>query len=218
MSNDSRGRKYERGADLEFDRVWYFSDAVYAIALTLLVLDLGVPVLQNGKDAGDLLDALNDRLPQLASFALAFFFIARYWLAHHAFVAMLRRVNTGLIVRNLCYLAFIVFLPFPTGLFGRYEDNPISVLLFGLTLAMISAFEVVMLDYSWQARLLKRDMPSDVFHWGRLASILPVLLILVTLPLALINASVTPLLWLLILPLEALIDRRKPADAEEYFP
>ena len=121
-------------------------------------------------------------------------------------------------VRNLCYLAFIVFLPFPTALFGRYEDNPISVLLFGLTLAMLSAFEVVMLDSSWRARLLKRDIPPDVFRWGRLASIVPVLLILVTLPLALLNASVTPLLWLLILPLEALIDRRKPADADEYFP
>ena len=110
-----RSSGYERGSE-EFSRLLAFSDGVFAIAMTLLVVGIAVPTLADGGDVGQLADALNDLVPNFTSFFISFTVIGRYWVAHHHFFSMLRRVDGRLIWVNLLYLAFIAFLPFPTAL------------------------------------------------------------------------------------------------------
>ena len=117
---------YERGSD-EFSRVLAFSDVVFAIAMTLLVVGIALPTISDVDSVSELADALGDQEAAFISFFISFAVIGRSWMAHHQFVARLRAIDGGLISINLVYLAFIAFLPFPTDLIGTYFENPLSV-------------------------------------------------------------------------------------------
>ena len=89
-SDDEPARYERRGTGLEFDRVAFFSDAVYAIAMTLLVVGIGVPHV---RDAA-LGKALSDRGAEISSFFIGFAILGFYWISHHALMAQLRAINT----------------------------------------------------------------------------------------------------------------------------
>ncbi len=110
-----------------------FSDAVFAIAMTLLVVGIEIPDLSDADSVGELADALSDDLAAFISFVISFLVIGRYWVAHHAFFSRLAAVDNGLIGINLIYLLFIAFLPFPTGLLGNFFDNPLSIVVYATT-------------------------------------------------------------------------------------
>jgi uncharacterized membrane protein len=206
---------YERGSD-EFTRVLAFSDAVYAIAMTLLVVGIGVPALRDSGDEGELLRKLGDLVPELISFFLSFAVIGRYWVAHHQFFARLRAVDPALIAINLVYLGFVAFLPFPTGLLGNYFDNPISVCLYAVSVAIVSGLEVVLFARAYRAGLLRRLIPPEVFRWGAEAAFLPVVFFLISVPVAFANTVAAVVVWFLALPAQLLVlDRRKPPGADE---
>ncbi len=100
----------------------FFTDAVFAIAMTLLIVSIGAPALQGDiSEPNELWGAPCEMAPEFFSFFLAFLLLARYWMAHHEFFSSLDRVDRSLIAANLVYLAFVAFLPFPTELVGRYE-------------------------------------------------------------------------------------------------
>jgi hypothetical protein len=104
VSRQRRGTwSYEEGEGAAFDRVAYFTDAVFAIAMTLLIVSVEAPELAGPQDDPDsLLDPLYDLGPQLFSFFIAFLLLGRYWMTHHAFFAALRRVDRRFIGLNLC--------------------------------------------------------------------------------------------------------------------
>lgn len=211
---------WERSAGLEFDRVSFFTDAVFAIALTLLVLEVGVPELAAGEheSSAALLDGIADKLPKIISFVIAFALIGRYWLAGHKFFAQLRAVDSRLMGINLLYLGFVAFLPFPTALVGEYEGNPISVVAFAIALGAVSGMETVLFAYARRHGLLRTVLPDDVYRWGMLASGIPVIIFTVTLPLAFVDTTLTLVSWLVLGPLlQALVDRLAPGDVGDFF-
>ena len=114
------GRYQRSSTSLEFDRVIFFSDAVFAIAMTLLVVGIGIPKVA---DAG-LDQALRDKRQEILSFFVSFVVIGFYWLSHHQFVSQLRAVDRTFMKLNLLYLAAIAFVPFPTALVGRVRHPP----------------------------------------------------------------------------------------------
>ena len=134
---------YERDA-AEFNRTLAFTDGLFAIAMTLLVVDLAVPVLHHDSSVHELADQLNGEKEKFVSFFISFAVIGRYWLAHHAFFSQLARMDRPLIALNLVYLAFIALLPFPTALLGEYFSNPLSVVIYAVNVAIVSGMEVVL--------------------------------------------------------------------------
>src|SRR5215210_7817979 len=92
-------------------RVAAFSDGVFAIAITLLVIEIAVP----GKEIeGErLTEALEDLLPQFFSFVFSFMVIGRYWIAHHLMLDHARQANATLLWLKLMFLLCVAFLPFP---------------------------------------------------------------------------------------------------------
>jgi uncharacterized membrane protein len=142
MTDDRRApTRYERtNPGLEFDRVAFFSDAVYAIAMTLLVVGIGVPHVRDA-NLGSALAHLDS---EIISFFIGFFVLAYYWLSHHALVAQLRAVNPFFLAINLLYLAVVAFLPFPTALVGTNGDAPLAFILFACSLAAVSILEVAL--------------------------------------------------------------------------
>jgi uncharacterized membrane protein len=206
---------YARGTD-EFTRVLAFSDAVYAIAMTLLVVGIAVPTGRLDS-VHDLADALNDLTPNFVSFFISFAVIGRYWAAHHHFCSLLARIDNGLIGINLLYLAFVAFLPFPTALMGEYFENPLSVAIYAVMVAIISGLEVVLLRHAHRHGLLRKSMPEDVFRWGVLQSTAPVVFFLISVPVAFANTTVAVCMWFLGVPFGIAANRRKPADSDRYF-
>lgn len=186
---------WRRGVGIEFDRVANVTDAVFAIALTLLVLDLGIPALKDSQSPAALLDALRDEVPRLIGFAVAFILLGRYWATQHTFFAMLRAIDRRFITLLFVYLAFVALLPFPTSLVGRYEGNPLAVILLALTLSTISAMQVVLFAHARRAGLLRRPIAHEVFRAGLLQTLAPVIVLVGTLPLAFLSTTLTLIVW-----------------------
>ncbi len=193
-----------------------FSDGVYAIAMTLLVVGIGVPTLQNAGDEGELLRDLGDLVPELISFFLSFAVIGRYWVAHNQFFGRVGAIDTGLIAINLVYLAFVAFLPFPTGLLGNYFENPVSTSLYALTVAIVSGLEVALFARAYRAGLLRRRIPRDVYRWGAAVAFSPVIFFTLSIPVAFVNTTAAVVVWFLAMPFQQLVfDRRKPPGTDE---
>ena len=207
---------YERGG-VEFARVLAFSDGLFAIAMTLLVVGIAVPTLEDASDVGELADALGDLTSNFISFFISFAVIGRYWVAHHALFSQLTRIDGGLIGLNLIYLAFIAFLPFPTALLGIYDENPLSVAIYAVIVAVVSGLEVVLFDYARRHALLRRAIPDDVYRWGNMISLSPVFFFALSIPIAFVSTTVAVASWFLFVPFSAVARRWKPAGADEFF-
>jgi uncharacterized membrane protein len=209
-------RRYPRGSD-EFGRVLSFSDGLFAIAMTLLVVGIVVPEIADPDSIGDLADALNDLSDSIVSFVISFAVIGRYWIAHHQMFSLLGAMDRGLITLNLVYLGIVAFLPFPTALLGNFFDNPLAFTVYAVTIAAVSGMEVVLLRHAHRAGLLSRPMPEEVFRFGALMSLSPVVFFLASIPVAFWSSEVAVVMWFLGIPLGIWGNRRAPAGAAEYF-
>jgi uncharacterized membrane protein len=198
----------------EFARVLAFSDGLFAIAMTLLVVGIEVPDLKDPDNVGDLADALNDLSPAFISFAISFIVIGRYWLAHHQFIARLRGIDQALIGLNIVYLGFIAFLPFPTALLGELFENPLSVVVYAVAVAAVSGMEVVLFRRAHRDGLMKIELSPDVYRWACLMSLSPVVFFLISIPVAFLSTTLAVILWFGAVPLQLVADRWKPPEAD----
>jgi uncharacterized membrane protein len=215
VSGGVRGRLYERGTD-EFGRVLTFSDGLFAIAMTLLVVSIEIPDLSDTSSVHELAQALDDNLGAFISFFISFAVIGRYWVAHHAFLARVRAIDSGLLGLNLVYLALIAFLPFPTALLGNFFENPLSITIYAINVALVSGMEVVLFRHARRRGLLLREVPDDVYRWGIVVSTSPVLFFVISIPVAFVDTGLAVSVWLLGIPTGILADRFKPPHADEY--
>jgi uncharacterized membrane protein len=212
--SDSKRPTYSRES-VEFGRVLAFSDGVFAIAMTLLVVGIVVPNLADGDSVDELADAIGDLSGSFVSFFISFAVIGRYWVAHHQFFSLLDRIDQGLIGTNLIYLAFIAFLPFPTALLGQYFENPLSIAIYAGAVAIVSGMEVVQFRLAYRHGLLTRPLTPDVFRWGVLMSLSPVIFFVASMPVAFVSTIVAVATWFLAVPFETIAQRWKPEGADE---
>jgi uncharacterized membrane protein len=120
------------------DRLVLFTDAVVAIAVTLLILPL-VDVVTESKAAGDdAVHMITDHRGQIYTFLLSFVVIARFWLTHHRLFEHVRAYNTRLIQLNLLWLLTIVVLPFPTEILGAYDTSRFTASVYIGTMLALS--------------------------------------------------------------------------------
>ncbi len=128
----------EHNASQQFERLVFFSDAVFAIAITVLVLDMK---LLSGKDI--VLD-LNAMIPKFVGFGVSFFVIDIYWIAHHRLFGTLKREDGKLRVVNLAFLASVVFLPFSTSALAERPSVSASVILYALAVASVGVLLILL--------------------------------------------------------------------------
>jgi uncharacterized membrane protein len=211
--------RYPRPSERDdFGRVMYFTDAVFAIAMTLLVVEIGVPETIGGApdDPGALLDAFADKGPLLFAFFLGCYTIGFYWAAHHRFMSWLDAVDRGFVLLTVAYLAFVALLPFPTGVLGEFGENPVAVIAFAVNMGAVSSMETVLFSYARRRRLFREELPADVYRWAVGSSLLPVLLFALSIPVAFIAPWLAIAMWLLAIPLQRVWARHRPAAAGRY--
>jgi uncharacterized membrane protein len=138
-----------------------FSDGVFAIAITLLVLEISVPP----GSGGDLLRAVLDQWPSYLAYVVSFATVGAIWLGHNAVTEHLDQANSLLIRINLLLLMVVSFIPFPTRLLAEYitEDAPerVAVTIYGLTLLAASSVLAVLWRYGVAAQLVHPDLADD---------------------------------------------------------
>jgi uncharacterized membrane protein len=180
-------------------RLEAFSDGVFAIAITLLVLEIAVPLASEH----DLLGALIALWPAYLAYAISFLTIGWVWIGHTAIIAHVTGIDRILVRLNLALLMAVAFLPFPTKLMGEYlgksEPERVAVIFYGLVLLLIELLLAWMWRYVLEARDIRHPDVSDDELEGVRRRMLPgIALFVVALGVSFIVPTVGVLLYLAI--------------------
>lgn len=137
------------------------SDGVFAVAMTLLVLDLAIPLAASG----NLIGALMDEWPGYLGFLVSFATIGAIWLGHNTMTEYLERVDPVLLRLNLLLLFFVCLLPFATGLLAEFMSKDaaerVASVTYGILLLLCSVLLSVVWRYAVHARLVVPDLDDD---------------------------------------------------------
>lgn len=146
----------------ETGRVEAFSDGVFAIAITLLVLDLKIP---HGVDGARLHSSLLEQWPSFVAFLTSFAILLVIWMNHHNLFGHIARTNPIFMLSNGLLLLSVTFLPFPTSLVAEYYGHPgehsAAILYCGTLLMMAFAFNLIWRYAAHKHRLLGKNVTAD---------------------------------------------------------
>lgn len=169
MTNDREHAKLER--------LTFFSDAVFAIAMTLLVIEVRLPELHAVTDRS-LAQALANLLPNYIGFIISFLVIGRFWTGHHRLMAMIETADPALVRANLLLLMAIAFMPFPTAVLSDYSLLRVAIGFYTAYLLLVGLANVRVItvamrhlstgdpDVVKDARQLRRSMWSPLVIAG----------------------------------------------------
>ena len=176
--------------EVEFSRIVAFSDGVFSIAITLLVLGLELPDdLKNG----EIWQALWDQGEKFLAYGISFAVIARFWLVHHSFFSEVKAFDGRLIGLNMLYLAWIVLIPFSSQVLGEYGGTLAAVVVYSANLAIVVLIGQWM---AWDARrsgLAEADPQTE--REGFVRSMFIAAVFLGSIVIALFDASIAPYIW-----------------------
>ena len=127
-------------------RLEAFSDGVFAIAITLLILDIRIPDV----DYDELPNALLEIAPRILSYVMSFILIGAYWIFHHFYFDRVSKVNGTFLWMNIFALLLISFMPFPTSLMGRYPLKPLPLVIYGVNLMATNVMGFLSLLYVYK--------------------------------------------------------------------
>lgn len=206
------GRTRHHRDSLEFARVVNLSDAVFAIAMTLLVLGLEVPEVGSDQLTAELVAAL----PQLAAFLLSFALVANIWWQHHRLFARLDTIDSGTIALDLALLGAVALVPFPTGALGRHPFETATVLPFAAVFVLLIGLFLALVVHAQRVDAWSHVMPGPTFRWvvAGYASVIAVMTVASTV------ALWSPVVAMILLAgsnlPEVLIARRAPAGYRDW--
>jgi uncharacterized membrane protein len=123
------------------------TDGIFAVAMTLLVIELKLPDHGLVHSAGELADALIGLVPKAISWALSFFVLALFWIGHHRAFAFVRRADARLVVLNLLQLAAVSLMPFSSALSGEFGGVLLSQIVFSTNMALLGITALLVLRY-----------------------------------------------------------------------
>ena len=109
-------------------RLEMFSDGVFAIVITILILNIHLPENTSTQHLGEALKAL---FPDILAYVTSFILIGLYWIAHHTSFHHIHKVNGVLLWLNMLLLLFVSFMPFPASLLGKYPTEPVPLMIYG---------------------------------------------------------------------------------------
>ena len=127
----------EDRTQFQVDRLAFFSDAVFAIAITLLALNIHAPNFVGQPGERELTVAVLWMMPRILGFLLSFLVIGNYWRAHHRLFRWVRGYTPGLVQINLFLLLAVSFIPAPTGFYSDYPQYRAPLIFYASSLAVV---------------------------------------------------------------------------------
>ena len=186
------------------DRVVFFSDAVFAIAITLLVLPLADAHLTDENLARQLFALW----PQVFSFLLSFVVIGLFWLSHHRIFQIVDRVDRRLLFLNLLVLLCVAFLPFPTAVLGDHGSQSAADVLYAASMSLLGLASAALWRHaSHRHRLIPAGFDPAVIRYITIRSLLVPATFIPSIGVALVSPVAAKVIWVLTFPLSTVVDR-----------
>lgn len=189
-------RVFRRNANPE--RLAFFSDAVFAIALTLLVIDIHVP----DDGSGTAWEVLQGEWSAILAYALSFAIIALNWRGHYRKFSVLRVHDSRLLIYNFVLLFFVALLPFPTSLLSTYGAQPAAVVTYAFVVGLLSVIQFVMWRHAWTHDLLdRRRVDVGIYRYASWSLLVTPVVFWATIPIALWwSPQIATYAWFLLIP------------------
>lgn len=187
-------------------RIASFSDAIFAVAITLLILNINLPLIPKGQVSQELGPAVKELIPHFWSFVLSFAVIGVYWMSHHGIFRFIKRSNRLFLWLNLAFMMSIVFLPFSTSMLGQYGGDRLAVMFYAGNLTMTGGLMGLLWWYaaSGNNRLVSKELSPETRKHIMIATLLPASIFFISIFVALVSTSAAKYLWLAIIPAEIL--------------
>src|SRR5918996_2148840 len=178
---------------IEFSRIVAFSDGVFAIAITLLVLAIDIPEhLPPGTTVAELIE---NQSGDFVAYAISFAVLGKLWLAHHRFFSAVERFDSVLMGLNLLYLAWIVLVPFTSEVLGDYGDNPAGVITYAAIMSAVSLTFQAQIMYAFRNGLLRPQLREVEQRVIGPANFLFAAVFMLSIPVALVSPLAAILMW-----------------------
>lgn len=149
------------------DRLEIFSDAVFAIIMTLLVLELHVPEVPEHASFAQYAAAMAPLWPKIAGFILTFVTIAIHWVSHHYFFRHITKATIGMVWLNMFFLLWLCFLPFPTAMLGDHPTDQFPIVLYAANSLLLALTFFAMRKHANHNGLFKEDKETSQYMGPR---------------------------------------------------
>ena len=147
-------------------RIEALTDGIYAVAMTLLVIELKFPEHAAIHTAGDLAQAMANLAPKFFSWVISFMVLALFWLAHHRMFADLRHTTGRLVGLNIFQLALVSFMPFCSALIGNYGGAQLAQIVYSSNMVLLALFSWLMARHVYRHPELSSRPMSRGGYWG----------------------------------------------------
>jgi TMEM175 potassium channel family protein len=206
MSDERAGSSID---DRGLDRILSLSDGIFAFAITLLVLNLTLPTLNQAATSSTLLSSLWTERSKFIAYIVSFYVISSYWLAHHRVFRYVKRYDGLLIQLNLLFLLFITIVPFFTQLISTYGNLEAAEDIFYLS----QAFGGVLLTFLWihasrDFLLIEDDTPQSLIRWVTVRGLISPSVFLAAAVVSLFVPSYSSLTLIAIAPVSRILFRK----------
>jgi uncharacterized membrane protein len=193
------------------ERLIFFSDAVFAIAITVLVLDIHLPPGGDIADNNQLLGMLTGLWPKYFAYILSFWVIGLYWISHHRKFLLIKRFDNRLLRINLLLLMVIAFIPFPTGVMSE-NGNRTATIFYALIMALGGLLVFILWWHAAYHHNLIDAQLGKQFLWQEAASpIATVVIFILSIGLAFLDGGLVRLCWMLLIPVSFFLNARREA-------
>ena len=183
---------------LDVSRMVFFNDAIFAIAMTVLVLNFRVPEGLTGDTELRLSTYLSDHWDDFLAYFLSFGVLAFYWVAHHRLFGRVQRADHFLLYLNLAFLSCIALLPFPSELIQHYGDTEAAVMLWSLVIIAAGGMFTALAVHVGRAGLYEPEPPEGHHRHTVLRNVTVPVVFALSIPVAIFNVTAAKLLWLLV--------------------
>ena len=207
--------------ELSRNRIEALTDGVFAVAMTLLVLDIKVPELQTPLDISQLPVRLVALWPKFLSYAISFIILGVYWVGHHIQLSFIRRADRPLLWINLLFLLWVALVPFSTALLSEYPTSRTAIAVYGLNLIAIG---LTLALHWWYATVEARHVDADIHprlvRGALLRTLMAPALYVIAIAISFIRAELSLLIYALVPVLYVLPGRidvhwRKPRAGDQ---
>jgi uncharacterized membrane protein len=210
--DDRRNDGIDEAAVAAAERMTFFSDAVVAIAMTLLAIDLPVPA---GDSAAELLASLRANSFEYLAFVISFLVIANHWTIHHRVFGWVRHVDGSVIRLNLFWLFLVVINPFLTRVLTEGDSNVLRFGMYAVAQALMMFAFAAMVAIVARRHWFAAEAPADLTDHGYLRSLLTAVAFLVSVPAYLLIGQWAFVIWAVVPVLgpRLLTNRRRPSGS-----
>jgi uncharacterized membrane protein len=190
------------------DRLIFFSDGVFAIAITLLVLEIRLPFGAGSLDNRQLLVSLGSIFHSYLAYVISFLVIGTFWIAHHRKFGFIIKFDRGLLFLNLLVLMVIGFIPFPSSVISENPGSTATI-FYALAMALAGVLMMVLWAHAVRHDRLIDPAMSKKQRWREWATpISTIAIFLASVGIAFFNADLARLSWVLILPASLIVNRK----------